>query len=68
MRANMLPDVIDIGSMDRVCHFCGARSWIDENINCCAKGSIVLPNDQVPPSALMQSTHRPVQLSLNLGL
>jgi hypothetical protein len=54
MRDNMLPDVIDIGSMDQVCPFCGARSWTDENINCCAKGSIVLPNAPVPPPAIVE--------------
>jgi hypothetical protein len=43
MRDNVLPDVISIGSMDQVCQFCGARSWVGEKINCCAQGSIVLP-------------------------
>jgi hypothetical protein len=30
------------GSMNNVCEFCGARSWSDENINCCAAGEIQL--------------------------
>lgn len=38
-----IPIVLDIGSMDTVCTFCGARRFTEEKISCCASGSLVLP-------------------------
>ena len=37
------PLISNIGSMSVVCPFCGARSWPNEKISCCASGEIQLP-------------------------
>jgi len=49
-----IPQVHSVGAMDRVCPYCHSRSWRDETINCCASGSIVLPNMPDAPPELSQ--------------
>jgi hypothetical protein len=46
---NADPEQLNIGNMDQTCPFCGARTWPDENLNCCDSGAIVMqPHPEVP--------------------
>jgi hypothetical protein len=47
-----VPIVHDIGSMDTVCLFCGARRFAEEKISCCASGNLVLPAFPAIPESL----------------
>ena len=47
------PERSNIGDMNRVCPYCGARSWVGEQfISCCASGEIQLAAFPVPPAAV----------------
>ena len=46
------PQISNIGSMSVVCPYCGARSWLNEKISCCASGDIQLPGYPAIPVEL----------------
>ena len=55
-----VPQPLHIGNCDNICPFCGARSWPNETVNCCAGGNIQLPAFPEPPhnlSAIILSPH-----------
>lgn len=53
------PDVQDIGPMNVICEWCGSRSWLLENINCCALGEILLPAFPDPPPEVSNGILQP---------
>jgi hypothetical protein len=57
------PESHNIGVMDQVCQFCGARTWSNEKINCCDDGAIVLPPHPDIPPALSSAILSPHVLS-----
>jgi hypothetical protein len=48
-------ECLNIGTMNAVCSYCGARTWPEEKIRCCSSGEIVLPTTPDLPSQLSQS-------------
>ena len=57
LASTALPNVDDVltyhcGSMNVQCPHCKARSFPRENLNCCAKGNVFIPDLNIVPSAL----------------
>ena len=46
------PHISNIGSMSVACPYCGARSWPNEKISCCAAGDVQLPGYPAIPVEL----------------
>lgn len=57
--SDVIPDVVDIGSMDQACSYCGSRTFPKEYISCCAKGSIQLPSFPEVPAELSAAILNP---------
>ena len=57
--SDVIPDVVDIGSMDNACTYCGSRTFPKEYISCCAKGSIQLPSFPEVPAELSAAILNP---------
>ena len=53
------PVVQDVGPMNVICEWCGSRSWLLENINCCALGEILLPAFPDPPPEVSDGILQP---------
>ena len=48
-----------LGDLHAECHFCGARFWSTETINCCSRGSISISGHDDVPVELQRLLHLP---------
>ena len=48
--SDAVSDCHNVGPMSHRCVHCGARFWKGESINCCYKGSLVVPEPDIPQS------------------